>query len=129
MYDGCEPVKGISFGDGFLSYIAYYENITTSVSMITVHHLGISQSERILWLLEELGLEYKLVKYERDPVLSPESLKSLPGNETGTSPFIEDDAADVKLSESAAICEYIIHKYGGGRLALKPDNKHFADYL
>lgn len=97
--------------------------------MIIVHHLGISQSERILWLLEELGLEYKLVLHQRDPVLSPDSLRNVPGNDTGRPPVIEDDSAGLTLGESSAICDYIIHKYGGGRLALKPDDKHYADYL
>lgn len=91
--------------------------------MITLHHLGISQSERIVWLLEELGLPYKLVKHTRDPVLSPDSLKKLPGNESGKAPFIEDDAAGITLSESGAIVEYIIHTYAGGKLALKPGDK------
>ena len=52
---------------------------------ITLHHLGVAQSEKIVWLLEELDLEYKLIKHTRDPLLSPESLKSIPGNETGLS--------------------------------------------
>ena len=97
--------------------------------MIVVHHLGVSQSERIVWLMEELGLPYKLVKHTRDPLLSPDSLKSLPGNVTGKSPFIEDTEANVTLSESGAICDYIIYRYGNGRLALKPDDPHFQDYL
>jgi glutathione S-transferase len=96
--------------------------------MLIVHHLGISQSERIVWLLEELGLPYKLVKHVRDPVMSPESLKSLPGNKTGKSPFIEDTDARLTLSESGAISDYIIGRYGNGRLALKPDDPHFSDY-
>lgn len=96
---------------------------------IVVHHLGISQSERILWLLEELGLEYKLVKHVRDPVVAPESLKNVPGNKPGKAPFIEDTDAGVTLSESNAITDYIIHKYGNGRLALPPSHKNFADYL
>ena len=97
--------------------------------MLVVHHLGISQSERIVWLCEELGIPYKLVKHVRDPVLAPESLENIPGNITGKAPFIEDPDAGVTLSESGAICEYIIAKYGGGRLALKPNDAHFADYL
>ena len=97
--------------------------------MLTVHHLGISQSERILWLLEELSVPYKLIKYTRDPLLAPESLKSLPGNETGTSPFVEDDETGAKMNESGAICEYIIYKYGQGRLAAKPSDKNYFDYL
>lgn len=98
-------------------------------TMIVVHHLGISQSERIVWLLEELELPYKLVKHVRDPVMAPESLKSLPGNTTGKSPFIEDTEAGITLSESGAISDYIIGRYGDGGLALKPDDAHFHDYL
>lgn len=78
--------------------------------MITVHHLGISQSERIVWLMEELGLEYKLVKHVRDPIMAPESITSVPGNKTGKAPFIEDPDAGVTLSESAAICDYVVSK-------------------
>ena len=96
---------------------------------IIVHHLGVSQSERIVWLLEELGLPYELVKHDRAPVLSPDSLKNVPGNVTGKSPFIEDTGAKITLSESLAISDYIIYKYGGGKLALKPDDPHFHDYL
>lgn len=96
--------------------------------MITLHHLGVSQSERIVWLLEELGLEYKLIKYTRDPLLSPESLKSQPGNDIGQAPFFEDDSNGVKLTESGAIAEYIATKYGGGKLTLRPDDPHYGDY-
>ncbi|KAK1063631.1 hypothetical protein LTR74_009375 [Friedmanniomyces endolithicus] len=78
--------------------------------VLTIHHLGISQSERILWLCEELGLPYTLVKHTRAPVLAPESLKSLPGNPLGRAPFIEDSATGVTLSESGAIAEYIIQR-------------------
>jgi glutathione S-transferase len=97
--------------------------------MLTVHHLGISQSERVVWLCEELEIEYKLVKHTRDPILAPESLTSLPGNKTGKAPFMEDPETGVALSESAAICEYIARKYGNDRLILGPSHKNFADYL
>ncbi|CAK3984725.1 glutathione S-transferase [Lecanosticta acicola] len=97
--------------------------------MLVLHHLGISQSERITWLLEELGLEYKLVKHTRAPLAAPDSLQSLPGNATGKAPFIEDTTAGITLAESNAITDYIIWKHGGGRLALAPDHKNFADYL
>lgn len=97
--------------------------------MITVHHLGIAQSERIVWLFEELGIPYELVKHTRAPVLSPQSLKDVPGNDTGKAPFIEDSEAGITLSESSAICDYVIYKYAGGKLAVKPSDKHFADYL
>lgn len=97
--------------------------------MITVHHLGISQSERIVWLLEELGLEYKLVIHTRDPLLAPESLTSIPGNDTGKAPFIEDSVAGISLSESGAICEYLAQRYAHGKFTLQPSDMHYPDYL
>jgi len=95
--------------------------------MLTIHHLGKSQSERIIWLCEELGLPYELKHYTRDPVtiLAPPELKAL--HPTGTAPVITDGA--LVLAESGAIIEYIIRKYGGGRLTLGPDHPDFADYL
>ena len=97
--------------------------------MLIVHHLGVSQCERVLWLCEELRVEYKMVKHNRDPIMSPKSLKDVPGNDLGQSPFVEDTDQGVSFSESAACVEWIIAKHGNGRLALKPDDEHFADYL
>lgn len=97
--------------------------------MIVVHHLGVSQSERILWLLEELELPYKIVKHTRAPALAPDSLKNVPGNKTGKSPFIEDIDAGIGLSESNAITDYIIWKHASGRLALPPTHLDFASYI
>lgn len=98
--------------------------------VLTLHHLGISQSERIVWLLEELNIDYKLVKHNRDPILAPKSL-SIPGNDNGKAPFFEDSDAGITRSESAAICEYIINKYGSGKLSIKPtdDAETYAQYL
>jgi len=95
--------------------------------MLTVHHLGVSQSERIVWLCEELAIPYKLELYDRDPVtrLAPAAYKAL--HPLGTAPIITD--GDLVLPESGAIMEYIIGKYGDGRLAVKPDAPNFADYL
>ena len=95
--------------------------------MLTIHHLGHSQSERILWLCEELGVPYEMVKHERDPVtiLSPPALKAL--HPIGAAPVIQDDG--LLLAESAAIVDYIIAKHGGGRLRLGPDHPDFANYL
>jgi glutathione S-transferase len=95
--------------------------------MLTVHHLGISQSDRIVWLCEELEIPYELKKYDRDPVtrLAPAEYKALHPCETA--PVITD--GDLVLGESAAIIDYIIAKYGDGRFALKPDQPGFADYL
>jgi len=95
--------------------------------MITVHHLGISQSERIVWLCEELDILYELKRYERDPVtrLAPEAYKAL--HPLGTAPIITD--GDLVLPESGAIIDYIVARYGNGRLAVAPQSPNFADYV
>lgn len=95
--------------------------------MLTVHHLGISQSDRIVWLCEELGIPYELKRYERDPVtrLAPAEYKAL--HPFGTAPVITD--GDLVLGESGAIIEYIIRTYGDGRLALGPSDPGYTDYL
>jgi glutathione S-transferase len=95
--------------------------------MITIHHLGISQSERIHWLCEELGLSYDLKLYVRDPVtrLAPEAYKVL--HPMGIAPVISD--GELRLAESGAIIDYIIAKYGEGRLTVPPDHPEFANYL
>jgi glutathione S-transferase len=97
------------------------------MTMLTIHHLGISQSERIVWLCEELGIPYELKHYTRDPVtrLAPPELAAL--HPMGAAPVITD--GDVVLAESGAIVEYINTRYGGGRLALKPDHPDYAQYL
>lgn len=95
--------------------------------MIRIHHLGHSQSERIVWLCEELELPYELRHYTRDPVtiLSPPELKAL--HPLGAAPLIED--GDLLLAESAAIVEYIIMKHGDGRLRLAPTHPDYAAFL
>lgn len=95
--------------------------------MLKIHHLGHSQSERIVWLCEELELSYELVRYTRDAVtrLSPPELKAL--HPLGAAPLMED--GDLLLAESAAIVEYIIVKHGGGRFKLGPDHPDYADFL
>lgn len=82
--------------------------------MITVHHLNNSRSQRILWLLEELGVPYEIKKYERDPntMLAPASLLKV--HPLGKSPVITD--GDVTVAESGAIIEYLLERYGQGRL-------------
>lgn len=95
--------------------------------MLKIHHLGHSQSERIVWLCEELDLPYELVHYTRDAVtrLSPPELKTL--HPLGAAPLMQD--GDLLLAESAAIVEYIIVKHGGGRFKLGPDHPDYADFL
>lgn len=94
--------------------------------MITVHHLNRSRSHRVLWLLEELGLPYELVTYERDPktMLAPASLEAI--HPLGKSPVVVDGAATV--AESGAILEYLVETHGGGRLAPAPGTPAHRDY-
>jgi glutathione S-transferase len=82
--------------------------------MLTVHHLENSRSQRILWLLEELGVPYEVKRYNRDPktMLAPSSLKAV--HPLGKSPVITDDQRTV--AETGAIVEYILATYGHGRL-------------
>ena len=95
--------------------------------MLTVHHLGISQSERAVWLCEELGLDYAMIRYDRraDNRLAPDEYKAL--HPMGIAPVITD--GDLVLGESGAICDYINAKYGEGRLAPTVDDADFADHL
>ncbi|MGB5483605.1 glutathione S-transferase family protein [Parasphingorhabdus sp.] len=100
---------------------------------ITLHHLENSRSQRIIWLLEELGLDYQIKRYERDPKTSkaPDSLKAI--HPLGKSPMIEDDG-DV-IIETAVIVEYLVDK-AGGKLGAPNDKRgarlytqylHFAE--
>jgi len=86
--------------------------------MIVVHHLENSRSQRVLWLLEELELEYRIKQYKRDPatMLGPDSLKKV--HPLGKSPVIQDQGR--VIAESGAIIEYLIDRYGDGRLIPPP---------
>jgi glutathione S-transferase len=95
--------------------------------MITVHHLGVSQSERVVWLCEELGIPYALHRYDRDSTtrLAPAEYKAL--HPMGIAPVITD--GDVVLAESGAILEYVMARYGNGSLSVGPKQPNFPDYL
>src|SRR5437868_3463358 len=95
--------------------------------MLTVHHLGKSQSERAVWLCEELEIPYALKRYTRDPVtiLAPADYKAL--HPIGAAPVITD--GELVLAESGAVVEYIIATYGNGRLALTSGHPDFARFL
>jgi glutathione S-transferase len=82
--------------------------------MIVVHHLNNSRSQRVLWLLEELELPYDIRHYQRDPktLLAPPELRAI--HPLGKSPIITD--GEITLAESGAILEYLVERYGGGRL-------------
>ncbi len=86
--------------------------------MITVHHLENSRSQRILWLLEELGIEYEVLRYDRDATtrLAPQALLDI--HPLGKSPVVTD--GDKVIAESGAITEYLVQHYGNGHL--RPDN-------
>ena len=82
--------------------------------MITVHHLNDSRSQRILWLLEELGLDYEVVRYRRDPktMLAPPELRAI--HPLGKSPVVDD--GEVRVAETGAIVDYLLEAHGAGRL-------------
>ena len=83
--------------------------------MLVVHHLNNSRSQRVLWLLEELGVPYEVKRYERDAqtMLAPPELRAI--HPLGKSPVITD--GDLVIAESGAIVDYLIERYGAGRLA------------
>ena len=94
--------------------------------MIVVHHLNESRSQRILWLLEELGLDYEIKQYQRDAAtrLAPPELKAV--HPLGKSPVITD--GDRTIHESGAIIDYIIRRHGNGRLAPPADSPAYDEY-
>lgn len=85
--------------------------------MITLHHLNFSRSTRVLWLLEELGIDYDLIRYERTPGFrAPETLKEV--HPLGKAPVLQDD--DLTLAESATILAYLSQEHGDGRFMPAP---------
>lgn len=94
--------------------------------MLTVHHLNNSRSQRILWLLEELGVEYEIKSYERDPVTNraPAELKTI--HPLGKSPVITD--SDKVIAETGAIIEYILQHHGGGKFVPEDGASNYDEY-
>src|SRR5271154_3018815 len=97
-----------------------------NIGMITVHHLNNSRSQRVLWLLEELGVPYEIKRYQRDPVtmLAPAALRAV--HPLGKSPVVVD--GELVLAESGAILEYLVEKCGGGRMAPAHDTPQYLRY-
>src|SRR5471032_2513605 len=95
--------------------------------MVVVHHLNNSRSQRVLWLLEELGVPYEVKRYERDAktMLAPPELLAI--HPLGKSPVITD--GEVVLAESGAIIEYLVDKYGAGRLKPPAGSPQALKYL
>lgn len=94
--------------------------------MLTVHHLENSRSQRILWLLEELGLEYEIKHYQRNATtrLAPPELRAV--HALGKSPILTD--GDVTIAESGAIVEYLVEKYDDGRLLPPKESPERLNY-
>jgi len=94
--------------------------------MLTLHHLNDSRSQRILWLLEELGTPYELVRYQRNQQtrLAPPELARI--HPLGKSPVIVD--GDIRIAESGAIVDYIIRRYGKGAMMPAPGSAEYETY-
>jgi glutathione S-transferase len=94
--------------------------------MITIHHLGVSQSDRVVWLLEELEMPYELKWYDRGAdFLAPPEYRAL--HPAGTAPIISD--GDLVMAESTAIVEYISQRYGDGKLSVQVSEPDYPHYL
>ena len=94
--------------------------------MITVYHLEASRSERIVWLMEELGLAYRMEVFPREPNgAAPPPFREI--HALGRAPAIRD--GDTVLAESGAIVDYVVHRHAGGRLALACDHPAYARYI
>ncbi|AQA17150.1 glutathione S-transferase [Halioglobus japonicus] len=94
--------------------------------MLTIHHLGVSQSDRVVWLMEELGLHYELKWYNRgEDFLAPAEFRAL--HPLGTAPIITD--GDLVMAESTAIVEYISQRYGEGKLSVAIEDQDYPNYL
>jgi glutathione S-transferase len=95
--------------------------------MVVVHHLNNSRSQRVLWLLEELGVPYEVKRYERDAktMLAPPALLAI--HPLGKSPVITD--GEIILAESGAIIEYLVEKYGEGRMRPPAGSPQRLKYL
>ena len=93
--------------------------------MITVCHLSSSRSERIVWLMEELGLDYELEWHQREATgAAPAAMKAI--HPIGKAPIIRD--GDTVLAESGAIVDYIVRRHAGGRLGVEPQSPDYARY-
>ena len=100
--------------------------VESAPTMLTIHHLGISQSDRVVWLMEELGLPYRLQWYNRGPDrFMPPEYRAL--HPAATAPVLQD--GDRMLVESAVILEYVCHKYAAGKLTVGPSQPNYPDYL
>ncbi|KIX92176.1 uncharacterized protein Z520_12057 [Fonsecaea multimorphosa CBS 102226] len=98
---------------------------------LTIHHLHIAQSERIVWLCEELGIPYTLKTYTRDPIFAPPDLAALTPQKSAPVMTTTNavTGAEFNMSESGAIAAYIDGVFGGNKLSLGPEHENYADFL
>jgi len=92
---------------------------------IVVHHLNNSKSQRVLWVLEELGLDYEIKYYQRNPGFAPPEMKLI--HPLGKAPAVEID--DMVMAESGAIVEFLVDRYGAGKLMPDRASSHYGHYL
>jgi glutathione S-transferase len=110
---------------GWLLRISPLHDQSSDRAMLTVHHLNNSRSQRVLWLLEELGVPFDIVRYQRRPsMLAPPELRAI--HPLGKSPVITD--GEKTVAESGAIAEYLVGTYGNGRLIPPPDTPERLRY-
>ena len=95
--------------------------------MLTIHHLNNSRSQRVLWLLEELGIDYAIARYQRDSDTNLAPPELLAVHPLGKSPVLTD--GDMTVIESGAIIDYIVRRHGDGRLAPTPGTRAHEEYL
>ncbi|MFU8817465.1 MAG: glutathione S-transferase family protein [Pseudomonadales bacterium] len=95
--------------------------------MLTVHHLNNSRSQRVLWLLEELELDYQIKRYQRDPTTNLAPPELLDVHPLGKSPVLTD--GERTIIESGAIIDYVVRRHGNGRLAPQPGSDEHEQYL
>ena len=121
------PSRQLFEPDTQLGYnLTHWRTLAKGFDMITIYHLAVSQSDRVVWLMEELGLPYTLQWFDRgEDILAPPEYRAL--HPVGTAPIVKD--GDVILVESAAIVEYISQRYGAGRLSIGVDHPRYFDYL
>jgi glutathione S-transferase len=94
--------------------------------LLTLYHLKNSRSDRILWLLEELGLDYAIERFDREPNFrAPAAMRGIHG--LGKSPILRD--GDEVIAESGAIVDYLVVRHGSGRLAPRHEDPAFARYV
>src|SRR5258708_31740897 len=120
-------MTAVCFADASQKYLIHRgNNHTEETPMLTLHHLNDSRSQRILWLLEELGVPYEMKRYQRNATtrLAPPELEAV--HPLGKSPVITD--GDTRIAESGAVVDYLIRTYGKGAMMPPPGSPEYEAY-